>query len=352
MYILYILTLLISISFLVVKYNKRSEYILEIIWIILFIAIGTYGYFSDDYEPYVDIVEGAYINPLAHFHIEPLWIWLSNICKGNINWFRLCSFAVLTVLILFTVRIYRVPIKYYLAYYTLLCMESHICWIRQPAAMITFLIGFGLIYKRKYIIGILCLIATIFLHKIGIVMILMLPFTLIKLNKRNLIIISCIIPIAFSIIKLILTFGDNLTIAIFNEYSDADGKFSQRHIIYTIINYIILITNISLIFIIISKYHKHTKNIYTCLVRYLFGVSFIIITLLIMPIQTDVMITRLFSIANMLLVIIMAKYVGNRITKASNKWEAIIILLIVCAREIGLIANNNTRIFRLTKPLF
>lgn len=352
MYILYILTLLISFSFLLVKYTKRSVHILEIFWIILFVAIGTYGYFSDDYEPYIDIVKDAYANPFAYFHIEPIWIWLSGICKGNINWFRFISFFVLTILILLTARIYRIPIKYYLAYYTLLCMESHICWIRQPIAMTIFLIGFGLIYNRKYFAGILCLIATIILHKIGIIMILILPFTLIKLNKRNLIILSCVIPIAFSIIQLILAFGDNLTIAIFNEYSDADGKFSHRHIIYTIINYIILIANISIIIIIISKYYNYTKNIYTCIVRYLFGVSYIIITLLIMPIQTDVMITRLFSIANILLAIIMAKYMGNRITKPSNKWEAILTVLIVCAREIGLIANNNTRIFRLTKPLF
>lgn len=352
MYLIYIFLFLISISFITITYSHRSKIILQLLWIILFVISGTFGYFTDDYEPYVEIVNNAYINPLAHFHIEPLWIWLAEVCKGDITYFRLFSFSILVILLLIMSYIYNINNQYLFAYYSLICLQTHLCWVRQPIAMTLFLIAFALIFKKSYVIAFLCLIGTFFVHKIGIIMILLLPFIFIKINKRNIFILFSLIPLFYFFIYYIISVGDYAIINIFNEYGKADGSFSKRHIIYTIFNNVSLFTNLILLAVVIYRYYRTSYGIYNYIMRYLFGVYYITMLLLFMPIQTDVMITRSLSIANFILVIILAHNISSCIMKRCNKWIALLLVILIGVREFGLIANNNTRIYRLTKPLF
>lgn len=321
-------------------------------WLILFVLVGTFGYFTDDYEPYEEIVLQAYVNPFAQFHIEPLWIWLAGIVKGDVTQFRLIGFGLLGVGVCIIPKILGIKLNYFISYYSMICLSPHLCWIRQPIAMFLFSIGLIALLKKRLIVSGIIFLATFFIHKIGIIMLLLIPFIFFKINRRNMIFLLAVIPLIYSVIILISQFSDSLTINIFNEYSEADGKFANRNIIYTIINTISLAINLGLLIFTIYHYKEVTIGIYAKLLRYLFGVTYITILLLVMPIQVDVMLTRMLSIANLFMVIFMSKFLNKKLIKKNNKFLLLSILILIGLRELGMLANNNTRLYRLTKPLF
>lgn len=352
MYFAFLILLIISISFITLRYTKRSIYILDLVWIILFILIGTYGYFTDDYEPYEKIVLKAYIDPLATFHIEPLWIWIANMTKGDVTKFRLIAFVSIAIMLLCLSKVTNTKLHNLLAFYSLICVSSHFCWVRQPLAMIFFAIGFILLTRNNILASIPCFVATVFIHKVGLIMILLIPFIFLKINKRNLIIIVLSIPFFSTLLYSLSLFSDYNIITIFNEYSKADGSFDGRNIIYTIINALSFWSNIILLAYTIYRYKDKVLGYYTKVLRYLFGLTCLAIILLFMPIQVDVMITRILSIANLFLVIILSKYLNTSVLGKEHLPIIINILFMRALGELGLLANNYTRISRLTKPLF
>lgn len=121
-----------------------------ICWFIAFLLLGTYAYYTDDYEPYVELVDKAYITPFAYFHIEQFWIVLMEYFRGDIDGFRFISMILLSIsLVLIMIRSKVNPI-YFISFYTILCLNTHVCWVRQPLAYCLILLALVYYSERKF----------------------------------------------------------------------------------------------------------------------------------------------------------------------------------------------------------
>ena len=187
MYCLYLIVLCSSVTGIFQIYSKQTRRILILLWFCLFVFIGTFAYFSDDYEPYADLAELVYISPLSYTHVEPLWMWLIGLFNGNIDSFRFVSFLFLSILLLAVAKCAKTSLLYFLFCYTLLCMSTHICWIRQPIAYGVFLLGLLFLEKNK-LVFVSFIILSLFIHKSAVLLMAVLPFLLFPLDKKTVLI--------------------------------------------------------------------------------------------------------------------------------------------------------------------
>lgn len=350
MYIVFLLFEIFALYYINHKFSIISNRLLVALWFIGFIVIGTYGYFSDDYEPYIDSVTLAYANPFANIHMEPFWILLSNICKGEITEFRLLSFSAIAIILSLICWQAKIEAKYFVCYYTVLCMASHICWIRQPLAMTIFLLGTILLIKKKYILAIPCLVGTYFFHKTGLVFLLMLVFMLIPLNKKTIwlyLISGIVIVLGFSLFMNL-----NLPITTFLLlYLESEGEFAARNIVFTILSNTSLICNFLLAFELIYHFYNHKNIIVYYLTRYLSGLILLALCLTIIPFETNVLIKRVLAMTNLVNVIILSIAIKSSLYKAKYYLISLPIFIKLLISEIMTLGNNYTKIHRLTKPL-
>lgn len=349
MYFVYLLFEIFSLYYINHRFSRISNRLLVILWFIVFIILGTYGYFSDDYEPYMDSVALAYANPFANIHMEPFWILLSEICNGEITEFRFLSFSVIAVLLYMICCQAKIEAKYFVCYYTLLCMASHICWIRQPLAMSIFILGAILLIKRNNILAIPCLIGAYFFHKTGFVFLLMLVFMLIPLNKKA---IWLYVMFGFAIIlgfSLIMSLNMPIT-AFLLLYLESEGEYAARNIIFTILSNTSFICDFLLTIGLIYHFYKYNNIVVTYLTRYLSGLVLLSFCLILIPFETGVMVKRLLAMSNFVNVIILSIALKSNIYKRKYYWISLPIFVKLFIGEVMTLGNNYTKIYRLTKP--
>lgn len=349
MYFILLLFEIFALYYVNHKFSIASNRFIVASWFIVFVMLGTYGYFSDDYEPYIDSVALSYANPFANIHMEPFWIYLSDVCKGEITEFRFLSFSSIAIILWLVCWQAKMEAKYFLCYYTLLCMASHICWIRQPLAMAVFILGVILLINKKIICAIPCLIGAYFFHKTGFVFLLMLTFILIPLNKRA-IWLYIIMGISF-VFGFSLIINLNLPITSFLLlYLESEGEFAARNIVFTMLSNIALICNFILSLGLIYHFYNHKNVIVHYLLRYLSGLVLLALCLTVIPYETGVMEKRILAMANFINVIILSIALKSNLYQKKYYLISLPIFAKFLISEVMTFGNNYTKIYRLTKP--
>lgn len=350
MYFLYLVILVFCLYYVNHKFTHLSNVLIIICWFLLFILIGTYGYFTDDYESYVDTVTLAYVNPYANLHIEPFWIKLADICNGNITLFRFISFILLTLSMLLICEATSVELKSFICYYTFLCLVSHVCWIRQPLSMFIFLSGFIYLIKKHYIIAFICLVCSYYFHKIGLIFLLMCILCIIPINKKSILIYVIGLPVFFIGFNILLNSASFSFMPFLLLYLESAGEFEDRNIIFTILSAGVTIIQFLLMLNTIRYFNKTNNKTIKYLSRYIMGVMVISVYLMILPFETSIMYKRLLAMGNLIMVIIFSITVKNNLFYKSFYSLSIPLILKIIFGETYSLGNNYTRIEKLTKP--
>ena len=349
MYIIFFFLCFISLTLVTVKYNTVSRYYLALIWIVLFVFTGTFAYYTDDYDTYVDIVTRLYKNPDAAVHIEGIWIKLAEFSHNSIEIFRGITFFVLALLLIILAKCLRIQLPYIIGFYGLLCLSNHLVWLRQPVAILIFLLGFINLIHKKYLLGLILCVLTCILHKSGAMFLLFLPFVLLPINKFTIGCFLIIIPLLWFSVQSFIQSSSSLELIVLNHYASGDDIYSGRNVLFRIFFFIGDWTKLLLNFylyikeISILSYHK----IYKFFLKYLLIISLLIIALKLLPIGADVLTTRLFSMTDLLVVCTLSYCVRNQLLKKKNAGYLIMVLLIFCTTEIMTIGRNIT-----TLPIF
>ncbi len=350
MYIVYLLVLTFSFLYVRLNFTPGSNRFLIFIWFFLFVMLGTYAYFTDDYEPYIDTIEEAYSNVFAHIHIEPFWIWLADYVHGNVDLFRFYAFIFISILLLLIAKSARIELKYFIIYYTIFCLSTHLCWIRQPLGMCFYLWGLLLLCNKKYLIGISCLVLSCFIHKSIIMFLGVLPFCILPINKKSIGIYILSMPLLYACFYILLNSSStNSSLLILQEYAQKEGEYAERNIVFEILSLCTTLLQFSLLIYTVYRFHRSEDRQVVFLARYLLAIFFISIFLFLLPLETNVIYKRLLSFAMLLLVIIWTKCVKGKFFQRAYIYLCILVFLSVSVREIGLIGNNYTRTERLTR---
>lgn len=353
MYVIYLV--LVGISFLCLKYHltKVSKILVLIFFFITFLLLGTYAYYTDDYEPYVELVDKAYIMPFAYFHIEHFWIDLMGHFRGDIDNFRFVSTVLLSLFLILIIIRSKVNSIHFISFYTILCLNTHICWIRQPLAY--YLILLALIYysERKFfplVIAFFLLGLAISVHKSSVLLLCIIPFLFISVTKRkSLFKLAILFPLLYFVfLKALPTLEAVLGINL-EWYLEAENVYAERNVVFLIIANIITAIQFCVFGLTIYLFRNTSVLMERTLVRSLFGVVYISSFLFILPFDANTIYVRLMAFGSFIAVLLWS---GNiPFLKESKKYKCIIVLTAswFFFVTISMLLNNYTRIDRLLK---
>lgn len=345
MYIIYLTTLAYSFIYLFQKYSKRSNGFIVLAWFVLFIFIGTWAFFTDDYNVYIDTVNEAYINPFARFHIESVWIWLAEVVQGEINKFRFITFFTISILLFLIARSANVELKYFSAYYTIFCLINAVGLLRQPVAMCLSLWGMLLMCDKKYLLSIACLFFSCFFHKVGIIYVLLFPACLLPINRKLLWIYFLSLPLLYILFYIILNASSELSTVIFlQSYAQGDGEYASRHVIFKILSTISTLSQFVFLIYTIYHFYESDDKYVKMLIRYILATVIVSIFLFILPLSTGVFVKRLLYFAMMMMVIVWAKCIKGNLLQKRYILMFVFLLIYIAIQLTGTFIQNYTRI--------
>ena len=226
-------------------------------------------------------------------------------------------------------------------------MSAHICWIRQPIAYGIFLLSLLVFPKSKFAFVAL-FVLSLFLHKSTILLVTVFPFMLFSLRKKIIwIYILLAFPMAvisfYSIALLVQnTFGIPLDL-----YFSADSEYTDRNVIFLIISKISIIAHLVIIVNLIFLF-KEEPDVHI-LVRCLFGVLFIFLLLIVLPIENNVISKRLLSFGNLIVALVCSIKIKNNFLKKKYLYLFLLMLILISLREIAMLGNNYTNWDKLLK---
>ncbi len=350
MYFVYLVILFLALITLFLDVTWSNKRFLVLSWFGLFVVLGTFGYFTDDYEPYEEVVETSYLNPLAYVSIEPLWGWLANYVHGEIDKFRFIAFSFIAALLWFIVRAFKTNEKYFVVYYTLFCLQAHLCWIRQPLAMCVCLLGILLLCKMRFIFGIVFIILSLFVHKSAIMFIALLPFCMMPVNKKNVLLYLILMPFLSILFYAILNSSSTYSSILYLQwYAEKEGEFDSRHIIFQFISLFSVLCQFLFLIYTVYRFYNNNNRYIVILIRYLLGIVLIAFFLFLLPLDTNVIYNRLLAFGMFIMTLIWSKNMQRSLIKRRYVFWLILLLLFVSVREIGMMGNNYTRVERLLK---
>lgn len=348
MYFVYIIISLFSLYYINHNFSKNSNRVIIIIWFILLIIMGTKGYFTDDYEPYEDQVMQAYALPFSNMHMEYVWIKLADFCKGNVVQFRLISFSLLSISLLFLCKLLKIECKYFICYYTLICLSSHLCWIRQPLAMTIFLIGTAFLIKRNILVAIPFFVISFLLHKTSIVFLILLISAKIPITRKTIclyIIIGLAFIVGFNLIlRLDLPFSSFLKL-----YLESESEFEHRNIIIILLSGLGSLCNFFIVGGLIYHFYNYNSKVVLFYIRFAFCLTCLALCLLFIPYETDAMIGRLMAMALFCSVLILSIALKSNLFQIKYYRIFLPLLSKFLVSQMMTLGNNYTRVYRLTR---
>ena len=327
MYIIYIILILFSFAGIFFKFTVRTNRILILCWFPLFIFLGTFAFFSDDYEVYEELVNKVYIDTYSHFHLEAIWVWFMNLFRGDITLFRLYTFIIISLLLIVILRVSKVNSIVFLSYYTLICLAEHVCWVRQPVVYCIFLLSLILFDKHK-LLAILFIIIGCYIHKSSIILLLILPFLFMSINRKEfykyyVIAFPCLFLLFFALLHWIESFlGIDL-----EWYLEAENEYASRNIIFSILSVSITCVQFFIFgktIVLLKNSSEFSEQI---LIRCLFGVTYLSLFLFLLPVDTNTIFKRLLAFGSIVTVYLWSKNIGR--IGISRKYIYIFILLLL-----------------------
>lgn len=185
--------IVLSLFCIVNRLNKGNCVKISRFWYYLFFVIfffyGTYFVISGDYIAYQSEVYNVYRNPLYGTHLEFPYVYLIYILDGDFLKWRYCIYGVMTILLYVFFRQSKIDTIHGLFWFSLLVLIDSLGG-RSPIGIISYFIGAILFCQKKYYQGILFLLFSYFAHKSIAPLFLLLPFTIIPINKKTLLLLS------------------------------------------------------------------------------------------------------------------------------------------------------------------
>lgn len=172
--------------------QNNNSVLIKLIFL-YFIIIGTFATFTGDYLGYQEFINDVIIEK-SNINMEPIYIWLVEITKGDINTFRFIIYFITFILLYYLLKITNNLDSRIIFIYATIELLTAIDG-RQQISIYLFFIGNILIWKyRKYITGIFLVIICIFIHKSALYLFIGLPFIFIRFTKLKSILLLILFP--------------------------------------------------------------------------------------------------------------------------------------------------------------
>lgn len=179
--------IIFSLFCIVNRQNRGKGMNMNRIWYNLFFVIfffyGTYFVISGDYLAYQTEVDKVYRNPLYGTHLEFIYIYLIYLFDGDFLSWRYCVYGIMTILLYVYFNKSRIDTIHGLFWFSLFVMIDSLGG-RSPIGIISYFVGVVLLCQKKYYLGVLFLLFSYFAHKSIAPLFLLLPFTIISINKK------------------------------------------------------------------------------------------------------------------------------------------------------------------------
>ena len=310
---------------------------------ILFIYIGSFALFSDDYPSYVDFITGVQITPHIYPHIESIWIYIGGICNGNIFLFRFITVSVILLLFFLILQASDVGYRKSLFYFFILSSSSFICWLRMPIAIMCFFLAYIMLLRKKWIMALFLFVVSSFLHKVFILQLCVLPFMYIRINKKTLLVFLFILISPYIILNnmsILSNIGINS-----GYYLEHDSIFNYRNIYFMYSSYITTFLIVLLIVWTIFKTWRSQDFLLKNLSQYLYGVLFISMFFMLLPIETTVIYKRVLSFSFIPMCLSWSKCIKGSLYAKDNIWLPLLLFAYIINTLLYLYAAHPKEIF-------
>lgn len=226
--------ILIYLLYCLIIYYFRKYYIkgicyksnrIDVAFVVIGIFCGVIGTQSGDYLHYIDFFEEiSYGNKTQE--MEQIYIWLISAVGGNYFLWRLCLYLAEYIILVLCLRTVGFNTTAFYFLYSVMCLYESTTG-RYFWGLFLYFFGLILFYKEKRIYYLSMVILSFFAHKSIILLVAMAPLTLIKLNKKTILLIIATLPISVNFIQYITI--NFLT----NSNSDYITLTASRYELYT-----------------------------------------------------------------------------------------------------------------------
>ena len=186
------------------KINDRYLYIIIVI-ILLFCLFSLYG---GDYYHYYEFVKNISTNRLAGTHMEPIYIWIADLCNGNYILFRLLIWG--SALLFLCISLIRLHSFNKLTFYFfILTGLLFFAYPRVSLGISLLFLGFTFIINNKRnflncLLGICLITLSYYTHKSMFILIAVSILSLFNLKKTWFILLILVLPIVIYIVNIVL----------------------------------------------------------------------------------------------------------------------------------------------------
>lgn len=218
---------LINISLIsLILYNPRVKCSPRILFNLIFcIAVFVLSFLGNsitqDHVIYKDIVDIVLNTKHPFVHIESFWIlFIRYICGSYTNYLLILSFLLSSLLFINLQLLRPKNLVIFLGLFSAFSLYGFIGG-RQGLFTALFILGVCLIGRRKYIFGICIVLASMAIHKVGSIAIIILLFCILPTDKNKTIIIMGLIFLGAFVIRHIL---ENNAIELFVALENTPGS--------------------------------------------------------------------------------------------------------------------------------
>ena len=161
---------------------------------------------TGDYFHYREIIDEYRKTSNPENNLEYPYQVIIQLISANYFFFRLIVWGIAICIYSRILKLLDLNNDLSLSIFALICLLPFSC-VRLSLGLVIFYLGFLLFYKYrrisyiKAILGILCILFSALFHKSLFVLLIMFPFTLIKLNKGTLILLCLSFPISIFLIE-------------------------------------------------------------------------------------------------------------------------------------------------------
>ena len=207
--------LIVLLLFYVIRKQQKGKGGNNLLYIVLlpvFIWLGTYAYCTGDYVHYRDIIERLGINIEMNTHIERYYIALVELTDADYEIWRLVIYVLIFLLMYQAFWLAKRSDYYTLLWFSVLMLPEAMNAIRTTLAFWAFMVG--LLYLnsggKKVIISVIYFWIAVEAHKSIAPLLLLLPFSFVKLNRGTMYFLCLLVPIfSFLLEGTVLSFLDS-----------------------------------------------------------------------------------------------------------------------------------------------
>lgn len=161
------------------------------VYLILITAFCVLDKSSGDYFHYLDIIKDLSDSPTLTTHLEPFYVWLISVTHGNYLLFRIIVWGFSTFSIMLLIKHFFLDYNFTYIFFILYVL-LFFSYTRAFLSISIFFLGYSFLikpYRELKPLSMFCglalmLIASLFLHKGTIILLVLFPFSFLKISKK------------------------------------------------------------------------------------------------------------------------------------------------------------------------